>query len=687
MLNLNEKMKRKRTGFLFMMTILGLQNTGPAWAAAIDEDPISVVAPAPEETASIPLAETEIDQQLRLGNTAWNEHKLIDALKAYDQALTLAPDNVPAREGRLRTLSRLGSPGSALIEAQRYPQISPAVVQNLYEDETALAIRWSESVYYAKPGERYPESDRAIALAQANLLRYPNSERTRFDLVRALNNRQRSADAITAYESLQREQLTIPGYVHEAAGSAYFAEKKPELSAQAYRIALAADPDSLDANLGLFYALSDQNEFVAAKQHIDAFAARSTLPNDKFSATSAAILGRAYESRLDVAQARFLALQEEAPASTDLHVALGRVYLWRGWPRRAKFEIELAAQKDPDDSRANNALVETDTALSDYRAASERLAQLQAASPEDPDGKNLVRAEAVRNLNELSISVSGTRSKENIGSGQGYILETKLYAKPLWFQTRPFIHEYYERGIIDDITADYRRLGIGVEHVFANAGTIEAEMQQEFFLEKKSSLSLTGKFDLSDHWKVNGRLDSNAIDVPLRARYDRISGWEALIGAGYRASEQWGVRAEYSVLHMSDENIRRSAALIGEVQLVQGPFYKGTLELELSASRNTLANTNYFNPESDYTTLLSYTSEWLTYQRYTRSFRQQLVLAAGRYRETGFDAGTIGSITYEHDWQLNDVMSLRYGIGYARRLFNGEVSSGAEANLSFNWRF
>ena len=84
---------------------------------------------------------------------------------------------------------------------------------------------------------------------------------------------------------------------------------------------------------------------------------------------------------------------------------------------------------------------------------------------------------------------------------------------------------------------------------------------------------------------------------------------------------------------------------------------------------------------------MSYTSEWLSQQSPTRTLKQQLVLAVGRYAQDGFDAGTIGSVSYQHDWKLSDVAQLRYGVAFVRRIYDGLVSEGPEANLSFNWRF
>jgi hypothetical protein len=249
------------------------------------------------------------------------------------------------------------------------------------------------------------------------------------------------------------------------------------------------------------------------------------------------------------------------------------------------------------------------------------------------------------------------------------------------------VHAYYEHATIDTITADYQRLGVGVEHAIPGVGVVEAEVQQEFYLNNDGSLMLGGKFDLNDYWQLNARWDSNAIEVPLRARYDRISGWHAELGATYRANERIEANASVTEMQMSDKNIRKSVTAGATTRVVQGPIYNGSLGVEISTSSNTEINTSYFNPKSDHTEQITYTSEWNNYQRYDRSFKQTLVLSIGSYTEEGFSTGQISSISYAHDVQLSDVARLRYGVGYATRWYSGVESTGPEANLSFVWRF
>ncbi|EJN07877.1 tetratricopeptide repeat protein [Herbaspirillum sp. YR522] len=647
-----------------------------ASAAAIVPTP-----PPPPPSASVMAS---------IGALPATQDDLIDQLRRFDCILAHRPDNTGVREARLLTLARLGAVDIAIAEAAHYPEVAQQVVARLHEQQVTLALRWSENTYHARAADEYPGYDRVIALAQANLQRYPDSLQLRYDLVRALRNRGRRGEAIALYTTLpgrdQGNWQGIPHEVHESAGSAYLAEKKPELAEQAFRDALAGKPDSINARLGLFYALVDQGRYRQARHDIDQLAAQPLLPDEKFSAARAAALAPAYERRFDVAQARLEGLRQEAPSSDQLRIALGKVYLWRGWPRRAHDQFSLVAAHDPDNLEADVALAETEAALGSVEAADRRLARLKAGTPEQEEVKAQLRAQEVRNHHEFTMSLVSSRSAENLASGRGVIAESKLLAKPLWPRMRPFIHQYFERASASGVSADYRRLGAGLQTTLPVLGVVEAEVQQELSRRRQAGVSLTGRFTLSDQWLLRGRVDSNSVEVPLAARYSAISGWLAGVGLAYRDSERWTVSVDISQLGMSDRNTRRTALLRGAATVMQDAFYQGSVELELYQATNSIGNATYFNPSRSRTLLLSYVSDWTNFRRYHQSFGQLVKVSLGRQAESGFATGTIGGIDYEQAVSVSDTLSLNYGAGFVRRFYGGKMSSGLQLQLNLNWK-
>lgn len=626
------------------------------------------------------LTRAQVEQQAR------NE---ISALKAFNQALAIDPQNQTAREGKLLTLSRLGSPDIALTEAKEWPRVDAQVIQRLHEDKAAQAIRRSENAYHDSPVQALPALDAAIGLVEANLQRYAGSERSRFDYVRALANRNRHRDAIAVYEGLMAEKRDLPGYLHHSAGLAYLAEQQPQQARNAFQAALAFDPNDFNASVGLFYALCDLNKFRQAKTHIDALAARALEPEKKFQADMLAIWVRAYEARLGVAQDRFSALLARVPASTSLHNALGRIYLWRGWPRRAGKEFNYVAQRHPQDLEAQTGLLDVDMALADYRAAARRVVALNTQAPGNESVRRSNRVQALHRRPEFHTEIGTSETKERASTGQSLHVETRVYSAPLNFQNRLFAHQYYESARFDAGYVYYKRLGLGWESTIARVGKLEIEAQQEFYKENQTSVLVGGEIQFNDYWRIKGRYDSNSTDVPLRARVNDIDGKAIYLSSKYRLSERTAIDVNAQRLSMSDDNTRRSISASAGYQFIQGPFYKATVSLDGYASTNTLPSTQvvYFNPPNDRTVQLTLKNEWLGYRRYARSFYQRLYLSIGGYTQKGFDTESIGSVRYEHEWNFSDSLNTRYGLGYVRRVYDGEVSRGPEATLSVNWKF
>lgn len=629
----------------------------------------------------------QIAQLLAEANAARDAGNDVSALKAYDRVLAIEPANLAARAGRLLTVSRLGAPTTALAEAKLWPHLDADVLQRLHEDEAALAIRRTEQIYRAQPVEARADADAALRLIEKNLKRNPRSERTRFDYVRALSNRGRHRDAIVQYEALVREKRMLPGYLHRAAGDSYLAEQAPELAVSAYKDALQRDSNDFEASVGLFYALSDLNQYTAAHRHIDKLAAHPLPPQQKFEAEIHAAWAHAFEGRLARAQAEFAALQARAPASAEVHNALGQIYLWRGWPRRAHDEYSLVAQNDKHDIGAHAGLANTDVMLGAFRSAADRVAILNAVAPDVPVVKQVTRAQTVRDLHELEIASGSSRTKDRSSQGQSIYFDARVFSRPLAFQHRLFARTHYEQARFSDGQAYYKRLGVGVESTIARHARLEAEVQQEFFRRDRVGGSLGGTFALDDRWSVQARFDSNSVDVPLQARIDDIHGRAAQARLQYRRDQRTGAQIGGQELDMSDSNTRRSGILSAHHKVIEGPFYQATVGIDVGASSNTRANATYFNPRRDRTAQISLANEWLGYRRYTRAFYQRVQLAGGSYRQQDFGSNTIGSARYEHDWSFSDTARLRYSVGYAQRAFDGVASKGAEASLSLNWKF
>jgi biofilm PGA synthesis protein PgaA len=115
--------------------------------------------------------------------------------------------------------------------------------------------------------------------------------------------------------------------------------------------------------------------------------------------------------------------------------------------------------------------------------------------------------------------------------------------------------------------------------------------------------------------------------------------------------------------------------------------YRLTLTGALYASRNSAAATPYFNPSRDFSPTLEFENEWLQWRRYTRAFRHRLVVSVGNYWQQAFGNGSVAGVRYEQEWEADDRVSVRYGIGRSRHPYDGVQTLRSYGYLHLNWRF
>jgi biofilm PGA synthesis protein PgaA len=79
--------------------------------------------------------------------------------------------------------------------------------------------------------------------------------------------------------------------------------------------------------------------------------------------------------------------------------------------------------------------------------------------------------------------------------------------------------------------------------------------------------------------------------------------------------------------------------------------------------------------------------EWTTWRSYENNFKQRLSVGAGRYWQQGYAAGPIWSVRYDHAWELDRRLALRYGIGRLLQPYDGVGTGRTFFSLTLDWRF
>ncbi len=630
-----------------------------------------------------------------------------DALALHQRVLERDPANREAQRGQILMAARAHSPVRALELAAANPGILSAGERGALEaDATAARIRWGAIQAALDPGPaRFAETDAALRatdplaarLAAASTPLSAHERTLLYDRIVALRDRFRMTYAVALYERLVALELAVPAYARLAVAEALLYLERPERAGELFREVLAEQPERFAAALGLFYALVETERHAEAAEEIDRLVVRTPRllyagdplmerPNPQYqTAVAARSMAPAYADRPQQAEDETTALVLRAPFSMPLRENAASVAFMRGWPRRGEEELRWVLAAEPDNGIADAERVAPLLEMHEFREAERALAHGLQTAPEDKRVRLAEDRWAVHNLRELYVDATVGRSSGGAPTGtRDYAIDAWLYSTPIANDWRAYAHAHLANAQFTEGTVDWHRYGAGIEHRRRDL-LLTAELSAG--AGESAGVALGARWWASDHITVSGSAQTESNAVPLQARLFGIGGRSAEVATTYRVHESRAFAAGLRAIDFSDGNLRTELNLAWSERLVTGPVYKLDLLLETNASRNTREDAPYFNPSSDFTPSLTLANDWLTWRRYARSFRQRLSLTAGSYHQSGFGAGGVWGVQYEHIWEVDRRLYLRYGLGRNVHPYDGARTTRDYALLTLGWRF
>ncbi|MDZ4211166.1 MAG: tetratricopeptide repeat protein, partial [Methylotenera sp.] len=163
---------------------------------------------------------------------------------------------------------------------------------------------------------------------------------------------------------------------------AYLNNREPETARDLYLSVIAEQPDYFNARASLVYAYLEAEQIDKALALAEQLAEEqptklefkqpngSVVTRDnpkKISADLTAAILRAYADDLDGAQQKLEQLHSQFPDNTDIHSKLAEVYYFRGWPRKARQQINSAQIKAPEHLGLQLTQAKVQRELKDYR--------------------------------------------------------------------------------------------------------------------------------------------------------------------------------------------------------------------------------------------------------------------------------------------------------------------------------
>jgi biofilm PGA synthesis protein PgaA len=569
-----------------------------------------------------------------------------------------------------------GASASSALEEVDSPCLTPQEQQvpadlQARGDRAAVLIRRAFESPEASP-DRTCLLRHALSLLEANLDQAPPDSahhlRARFDRVLALRAAGRYAEAGEAFDSVLDGGLEPPPYVVNAAADSYLAQRMPERAGDLYRRSLAADAGQFDTRIGLFFAQVESEQLEEALALVDELAAGES-GHLAVEARVMAAMGRAYAGRLAEAEAMLEQLKAEEPDSPRVAQAMADVQRWRGRPERSLANYERALAGSPGDTGIRTGMVEAWLDLGRHRAAGRELETLALERPDHPAVARVERARELEASPRLELRTeAGDSDGENFGTRDS-LARVRLWGPRVNDHWRPFAVGYTASADFPEGDERYRRLGAGVAW---DANRVQVQGQVHRAAGFDTGGAMDASWWLNDQWRLGASLDTDSLQVPLRARRRDIGGDMNAASIRYRHSESREASLGFTGLDMDDGNDRRSLSASVSQRLVTRDYYRLAGGLGGYASRNSLENRPYFNPERDASMQASLDQTWIAWRRYESRLSHQLTAHGGLYRQEGFSTEPTGGLRYALEWRWRDSLTLELGAGVRSNVYDGD---------------
>ncbi len=521
------------------------------------------------------------------------------------------------------------------------------------------------------------------------------------DRVVALSARGLADEALALFAELEADEMP-PAYVQRAAGDAHMLLREPLAAAQRYRIAIEQSDDDIGQLVALMYARLEAEDFAGVMRTVEKVA---ELDNRGLASRRLGVQALRFSDRLAPAQHESRALLALHPGDPGLTMDLAAVTAARGQPREAARLYAEVLASEPDNQNARIGLVEAIWAVGDHVQADLMIDALVHTAPEHPGVKRLANAWTQDRRAELSTTTTTGLGRGVVAGNREWTQDTWLYSSPLSPGFRIFAHHHLARARLSEGTARHERVGTGAEITRLN-WSAAIELGQALTNARDASVSIRASWQPNDQWSLRAAHTNRTDDVPLKGRIrqpgstdEHLHASHSLVGVAHRWHESRRAAIDVSHYRFNDGNRRDAVAASWFERLVSQP--RNTLDLQLGvySSRNSLKEANYFNPRRDYSGSVTLTADNLAWRHYSRRFNHRVVLTLGSYRqiaalsENGIlrnrDYGwkAYRNLRYEHEWQIDGDLTLRYGIGTQLFPYDGIHERKHYAHFHFAWRF
>ena len=297
------------------------------------------------------------------------------------------------------------------------------------------------------------------------------------------------------------------------------------------------------------------------------------------------------------------------------------------------------------------------------------------ANPDDTDVKqayqDLQQSIALSHAPDITISVGNNNSDAGNREWFWDVRYSRLLdpGKP---QLRGYLHYFSSHALDAQFdTGDMNRFGIGVLYRFNPQWLLDQELFTD--LQNDDSGSRTQlRYFMNSQTALSGEYSTNTSDIPLRAKAQEIDARRIKIDADYHSTDyRWELYAAAAKYRFTDSNRRTTLyGSAGYAYLMKQRLEERVI-LELSKSKNTLANTLYYNPASDRGVNLVHRTSYVYDSKYDRHV-DHFSLFVGKYDEQGYDTENTYGAQFQQEYEFDSYTALSWSAGYASHIYDGQ---------------
>lgn len=650
------------------------------------------------------------------------------SISSSKQALAKDPNQRLALEQLFVALRTTNQVGAAYQLANQHPDIFSATTILPVKLEV-LSLNLQIALKQKEQLETQGNYQQAHQLIDNNLLalkqslnelsvnpankKLPEYESIFNDYLYVLRVQERMAEVVAQYEQLSlTEQFQMKPYAKNAVADAYLALKKPQQAHKIYDYLLknSVEP-TVELYIADYYALIEQDKYQEASQLLSRLDQKIDQQTDlqALSATTRAdiqsrvrvdqiiALDAAYRNQLGVAANSLKKLVEQNPKNISLANDYATILNWRGLPSASDQMLQQAYQSAPYHLGLDLTSTANARDLQDYSRWKTTLTTVVEKIPthngviknsgvikSQQEWRDRQRASIQSNLtigrtdadNQAPSSVNGSGERE---------WNTRINSPWIDSNWRVFANHLDRSADLEPTQQHDQRLGLGLEWQAKrkNAWLMIDEQRQT----DQIGFELGWSHWLNDNWRYRLGYQKNSNQTPLRALESGLDANAYQAGLDWRQNESRNASFGYQLLDISDGNQRQSLSARYNQRLHATAKHITSGGVEAYYDNNSQAGGNYFNPDHSASYGVNLEHDWLSWHKDQQTFTQHFEVSAGVSQQAGFSGKTYANALYQHEWELNRIWQINYGVGWGSQTYDGNREQRTFAKLGLTGAF